>query len=139
MDKKVILTVTVAVVVIVLMTTALIIFVHEIYQWGTYRQTQSSFKEPTPLMTQINFTQNIIDDLHRLECNLYRFECTTIYSPHPFGEIWTNYTEFRRVAYKTKVVFYCISEGIPNNLVTLVTIFNGYRMCTSLSVFNGGN
>jgi hypothetical protein len=81
----------------------------------------SSFKEPQPLTKEINDTTSLLNDLNSLGCKMFYLTSSFWFGnfvPQPI-----NYTDFRRIAYNTGIVFLllwwngaeCFAEidGIP--------------------------
>lgn len=97
----------------------------------------SSFEEPPALTTEINTTESIVTDLEDLGCKI-------IYSAAYWDGTYPveNYTDFRRVAYNSRVVFWHTSwgyvyshteEGGKYREISLYTIFDGTIISTFLS------
>jgi len=71
----------------------------------------SFFKEPPSLTTEINDMASLINDLNNLDCKIFYLKTSngwegTMQPPQPI-----NYTDFRRIAYNTGIVF--IQPSIP--------------------------
>jgi len=99
---------------------------------------KTSFKEPTTLTTKINTTESLKNDLESLGCKI--INSANWGTPNSLA----NYTEFRRMAYNTEVVFWYdtgiygyltapppVGQYISVDDVTLYIIFDG----TILSIF----
>ena len=73
----------------------------------------ASLKEPTPLVGELASFEELKNDLRSLGCNLFN---VNEYSwSHANGFNVKNYTEFRRIAYNTNIVFFYYREEITEN------------------------
>lgn len=95
---------------------------------STTGETQASFKEPPTLTTKINTTESLKNDLESLGCKI--INSSGWGTPNSLA----NYTEFRRIAYNTGVIFWYDSGTIllwngvgytSVDEVALNTIFDG--------------
>jgi len=111
------------------------------YQPQMQKLQSNSFEEPPSLSVNINNLQNLKNDLENLDCKIFNFTRgkSTITN---FLHV-ANYTEFRRVAYNTKIVFWDVSHEsvlIPAGeiapplhvYVALFTLFNGIMVSSQL-------
>jgi len=81
----------------------------------------TSFDEPPSLSSEPNDLQDIENDLKSLGCKIIYLTDSSVSN----GFIVKNYTEFRRSAYNSKIVFLRYIIGYPTDGVKLYTIFNG--------------
>jgi len=77
----------------------------------------TSFEEPPSLSGELDDLQDIVNDLENLGCKIIHLTEGWIYF-----EV-NNYTEFRRIAYNSKVVFLTYFAEIRR--VDMYVIFNG--------------
>jgi len=136
--KKIVIVIMVASVFLAALT---IYFVMPPLPWSTsnslpvYAKEETrtfSFEEPPVLNEEMNSSESVISDLEGIGCKIIYVED---FAGKSFGA-GLNYTEFRRVAYNSKVVF-CHIYSIPQyheEHLELLTIFNGL-MCASYFLF----
>ena len=98
--------------------------------------TDGTQQSSVPPVDNIETKEDIYDDLQQLGCEIIHVE--NEYSTHRFS---TNLTEFRKIAYKTKVVFvelirddgyfagYNIEEGMA-----LYTVYDGVTVETAIEL-----
>lgn len=91
---------------------------------------------PLPPMGNLETVEDVYDDLNQLGCEIIHVEDE--YLTHRFS---MNFTEFRKIAYKTKVVFVELVKGngwhAGRNLkegVVLYTVHEGIMVETAIAV-----
>lgn len=83
----------------------------------------TSLKEPAPLVDEPASFEEMEGDLRNLGCNL--FYLSEWGWSHANSLNMKNYTEFRRLAYNTKIVFLYYGKGMPHDWSYVFTIYDG--------------
>ncbi len=96
-------------------------------QEPTYTNLDSSLKEPPTMVVKINSQQDIFNDLKSIDCLLVPLT----YNRFADAVYILNYTDFRRVAFNTGIVFYyngTKSRTPEVSFIVLSVVFQGVTL-----------
>jgi hypothetical protein len=103
------------------------------YSHNSESNNSDVFNEPPPLNIVVNSTEDKVNDLESLGCKI-------VYSTHWYLTFYAhvNYTEFRRMAYNSKIVLcfitymdgYYFDSHLYANTKIFCTMFNGVAIFT---------
>ena len=117
----------------IILSVGLVTVILVSYSHGSESNNSGVFNDPPPLNRVVNSTEDKVNDLESLGCKI-------VYSTHWYLTFYAhvNYTEFRRMAYNSKVVLCLIvwmdgnffDSGLSAGTKIFCTMFDGVAIFT---------